>query len=212
MDHPETDTPPAANQIPEVATPPARTGLCSRFLSAWNSNPVQMRLVLISLLLYMADVITDIMLAKQYYSNGDYHWFGWTIGFVMAPPAVMNILLLVYDIDLLDIKLSLRKWEKCLLNFSCFALPVMKYVEIINLLDGGKEVKESLKKNLHRFHLVEVTLESLPQLCLQICIIFSTHEQVSVLKVITMVISLLAAVKAVVTYVGFCFPWDYTGW
>ncbi|KAI8513168.1 hypothetical protein Bbelb_098070 [Branchiostoma belcheri] len=75
----------------DIATPDALTGLWRRFLSAaacgwkkflsaWNSNPWQMRLVLISLLVYMADVITDIMLAKQYYSNGDYYWLGCTLG------------------------------------------------------------------------------------------------------------------------------------
>ncbi|XP_078681650.1 XK-related protein 6-like [Branchiostoma floridae x Branchiostoma belcheri] len=46
-------------------------------------------------------------------------------------------------------------------------------------------------------------LECVPQLCLQLYILLLTDEQVSVLKVITMVASLLAAVKAVVTFIHY---------
>ncbi|XP_035690120.1 XK-related protein 4-like [Branchiostoma floridae] len=61
------------------------------------------------------------------------------------------------------------------------------------------ELIERVEKGLPVAHLVEAMLESIPQLCLQLYIVISTGEQVSVLKVITMVASLLAAVKAVVT-------------
>ncbi|XP_078598182.1 uncharacterized protein LOC144874169 [Branchiostoma floridae x Branchiostoma japonicum] len=178
----------------------APTRLCDRLLSAWNSNSVQIRIMLISLFFYMADVITDILLAVQYYNNGDFHWFGWTLGFVMAPPTVMNILL-IFDIDLLHIRLS--KCDKCLINCLLLSMP-LEYFTILHLLLTGKEVGDSLKVKLAKTHLYEAMLESIPQLCLQVYIVESTHEQVSVLKVITMVISLVAAVKAVVTHLCCC--------
>ncbi|KAI8489022.1 hypothetical protein Bbelb_332460 [Branchiostoma belcheri] len=73
------------------------------------------------------------------------------------------------------------------------------YLNILYLLVKGKDLGNNLDFGLPIIHLLEAMLECVPQLCLQLYIIILTGEQVSVLKVITMVASLLAAVKAVVT-------------
>ncbi|KAI8489025.1 hypothetical protein Bbelb_332490 [Branchiostoma belcheri] len=85
-----------------------------------------------------------------------------------------------------------------------FLSVVSRYLNTLYLLVKGKDVDEHVETALPILHLLEAMLESVPQLCLQLYIIIITGEQVSVLKVITMVASLLAAVKAVVTTSYYC--------
>ncbi|XP_078681649.1 XK-related protein 4-like [Branchiostoma floridae x Branchiostoma belcheri] len=93
---------------------------------------------------------------------------------------------------------SSPKGLKCLLAVLQLSV-VSGYLNILYLLVRGKDVEERVSRELPSIHLFEAMLESVPQLCLQLYILLLTGEQVSVLKVITMVASLLAAVKAVFT-------------
>ncbi|KAI8489024.1 hypothetical protein Bbelb_332480 [Branchiostoma belcheri] len=153
--------------IAEAPDPDPEQGCKTRvkkcLLSVWNSLPRKILfLVVVPLGLYLFDVITDLILAVQYYYSGDFAWFDLTLGFVLLGvfPAYLNILY---------------------------------------LLVKGKDVGH-VEKVLPTVHMLEAMLESVPQLCLQLYIFLLTGEQVSVLKVISMVASLLAAVKALVTF------------
>ncbi|XP_078681647.1 XK-related protein 6-like [Branchiostoma floridae x Branchiostoma belcheri] len=167
--------------------------------SVWDSKPVMiLRLVLFPLGLYLFDTITDLTLAVQYYYSGDLNWFGLTLGFVLGPSIVINFVSLYISWD--DDDSTPIKGRKCLLAVLQLSV-VSGYLNILYLLVKGKDVDEHVKTDLRIpiVHLLEGMLESVPQLCLQLYILLLTGEQVSVLKVITMVASLLAAVKAVVT-------------
>ncbi|XP_078600479.1 XK-related protein 6-like [Branchiostoma floridae x Branchiostoma japonicum] len=167
--------------------------------STWDSMLARiLRLVLFPLCLYLIDVITDLALAVQYYYSGDFTWFGLTLGFVLGPTIIANILLAWLTEDS-----EMNKYVKYLLRVLQLSV-FMEYCNIFRLLLRGEVAEIHVENSLPIAHLFEAMLESIPQLCLQLYIIISTGEQVSVLQVITMVASLLAAVKAVVTY------WYYT--
>ncbi|XP_042197801.1 XK-related protein 7 [Callorhinchus milii] len=48
--------------------------------------------VLTALMVFFSDGATDVWLAVDYYSRGDYWWFGLTLVFVVAPSAVVQVL------------------------------------------------------------------------------------------------------------------------
>eukprot|EP00058_Branchiostoma_floridae_P027938 XP_002613429.1 hypothetical protein BRAFLDRAFT_84552 [Branchiostoma floridae] len=49
--------------------------------------------------LYIADFVTDVILAAEYYRNGHYYWFGLTLGFALGPQIIVNIVLAFQDDD-----------------------------------------------------------------------------------------------------------------
>ncbi|XP_078617738.1 XK-related protein 6-like [Branchiostoma floridae x Branchiostoma japonicum] len=161
--------------------------------SAWKSKTGKvLRLVVFPLGLYIFDVVTDLVLAVQYWNSGDMYWFGWTLGFVIGPSIIMNIAVTFFS-------------GLCALVLGFLQLGVVSvYFKVMYKLlkDENVEVLEEyfLKVNLPLGHLFEATLESIPQLCLQLYIMLYTREKVSALKVISMLISLISAVKAVTTY------------
>ncbi|KAI8489023.1 hypothetical protein Bbelb_332470 [Branchiostoma belcheri] len=168
--------------------------------SVWDSLPRKILFyVLLPLGLYLFDVTTDLFLAVQYYYSGDFTWFGLTLGFVLGPLIITNIFSSAMSCNSGDDTSGYIDCIKCLL--AVLQLGVFPaYLNILYLLVKGKDPEDKLDIGLPIIHLMEAMLESVPQLCLQLYILLLTSEQVSVLKVISMVASLLAAVKAVVTY------------
>ncbi|XP_078681603.1 XK-related protein 6-like [Branchiostoma floridae x Branchiostoma belcheri] len=169
----------------------------NRLLSIWNSWPRKILLcALLPLGLYLFDIITDLSLAAQYYNSGDLNWFGWTLGFVLGPTLIINFRYLqgYFREDNEPIK-----YVRCLLSTLQLSV-ILEYFGLFRLLLKGKDVEKLEEDDLPAIHLLEATLECVPQLCLQGYILILTNEQVSDLKVITMLASLLAAVKATVTY------------
>ncbi|XP_078701684.1 XK-related protein 6-like [Branchiostoma floridae x Branchiostoma belcheri] len=167
--------------------------------SVWNSLPMKiLSLVLFPLSLYLFDVTTDLWLAVQYYNSGDSIWFGLTLTFVLVPSIFMSFTSLFTSVNAEDTTLNMNLM---------FVLTILQlgvthsYVNILHMLLRGRDVEQHVEGGLPIVHLLEAMLECVPQLCLQFYIIISTSEQVSVLKVISMVASLLAAVKAAVTFV-----------
>ncbi|XP_078681648.1 XK-related protein 6-like [Branchiostoma floridae x Branchiostoma belcheri] len=169
--------------------------LLSVWNRVWDSLPRKILFyVVLPLGLYVFDVITDLILAVQYYNSGDSTWFGLTLGFVLVPSIFINILsfLMSWDGDF--------EFDSMCLLFVIQLGVFPAYLSILYPLVRGEDVEEHINSNLPLMHLLEAMLESVPQLCLQLYILLLTGEQVSALKVITMVASLLAAVKAVVTF------------
>ncbi|XP_035691841.1 XK-related protein 6-like [Branchiostoma floridae] len=186
-----------------------KTDQASCLGSIWNSKPVQIfRFVLFPLGLYLSDVITDLMLAVQYYNSGDRGWFGWTLGFVIVSSIMTSMATTDYFFD------KIHEDERTddddnddIDTFTCSVKTVarilqlgvlFRYFDLFCLILRGVDVEKQVENGFSFIHYVETLIESIPQLYLQIYIIGSTGEQVSVLKIISMVISLLSAVKTVV--------------
>ncbi|XP_078598186.1 uncharacterized protein LOC144874171 isoform X2 [Branchiostoma floridae x Branchiostoma japonicum] len=177
-----------------AVTPQAPTGVWNRILSIWQSKPVQIQLLRIALILHIAGFVMDIVLATRYYYSGDYHWFGWTVVFLFAPSLVMSVR---SELETVDNNVS--RCDSLLLNILQLAMP-MRYFDILQMLSSDRGMEETLMSSLYHAHFLISMFKNMPQLCLKIYIIHSTKEQVNVLNVISMVISLVLLVKASVTY------------
>ena len=62
------------------------------------SKPLFVLLILVSILLYIIDVGSDMYLARRYFANGDYWWGTWTTVFIVIPWGLM-ILVALYKAD-----------------------------------------------------------------------------------------------------------------
>eukprot|EP00058_Branchiostoma_floridae_P020970 XP_002606460.1 hypothetical protein BRAFLDRAFT_93251 [Branchiostoma floridae] len=187
----------AEDTMDGVVTPQAPTRVWNRLLSVWHSKPVQIQLLRITLILYMTGLVMDIVLATRYYYSGDFHWFGWTLGFMLAPSIVMSVR---SGLGIETVENNVSRCDSFLLYILQLAMP-LRYFDILQMLSSdNRQVDDSRMLRLCHAHLVIAMLKGMPQLILKIYIIGSSQEEVTVLEVISMVISLLAAAKAAVTF------------
>ncbi|XP_066268010.1 XK-related protein 6-like [Branchiostoma lanceolatum] len=179
----------------------------------WRHKTMQVCvLVVIPLGLYLCKLGTDVALAAEYYSGGHTEWFAWTLGLVTGAQLILHIwscgfLYLAERSRHHDDSSNFAKVvhiSPCV--FWCLSsIPVvgvcMHYAVFSLLIWRGSDVSGvELERYLPIIHLLEAVMAAISQLCLQIKIWVVTDERVSVLKVVSMVISLVVTVKAVVTY------------
>ncbi|XP_035661868.1 XK-related protein 9-like isoform X2 [Branchiostoma floridae] len=169
--------------------------------SFWESKHGKILwLVVLPLGLYIIDISTDIGLAFQFYNSGQMVWFGWMMGFIVVPSAIINITLTEEAFKHHDGENRLSKNFKYLLNYLRLGVFV-QYYNLYRRLQRGESVEDIVKKDLPLTHLLEAVFSNMPQLYLQWYIILNTTEQISALQVATMVISYVAAVKAHSMYI-----------
>lgn len=67
---------------------------CEQLLKDKGTSGVilKMLFIVVSLILYVADVATDLIMAFLHYKNGDYFYFGLTLFFSVTPSLVMSII------------------------------------------------------------------------------------------------------------------------
>ena len=54
---------------------------------------------LISFVLYLADMASDVWLAYHYYTGGDWYWLGFTLAVVIVPCIFANVLSVFFYLD-----------------------------------------------------------------------------------------------------------------
>ncbi|XP_078679966.1 XK-related protein 8-like [Branchiostoma floridae x Branchiostoma belcheri] len=166
--------------------------------SAWNSKVGKfLRLGVIPLCFYFADIGTDVGLAVQFFRSGDITWFALTLVFVILPSIVENFAIFWYRLWRQFIQSNHCAVDKvgtvvCALQLGVIAIYCYACRDI---LKNGQWNGQPL---IDISSMYEVILESLPQLCLQLYIIISTGRQPNVTQILGIVTSLVAAVKAVV--------------
>eukprot|EP00058_Branchiostoma_floridae_P025938 XP_002611428.1 hypothetical protein BRAFLDRAFT_63940 [Branchiostoma floridae] len=165
--------------------------------------------------LYIADFVTDVILAAEYYRNGHYYWFGLTLGFALGPQIIVNIVLAFQDDDC-DCCPYGCKWSRWV-----YMLPLgvpIKYLQVLCSFVCGDLSPEVVRARrterqatqhpearlvnhlLPLARLVSTLLESLPELCLQIYILLQKGQQSSFeihpLKAVTMATVTMATAKS----------------
>eukprot|EP00058_Branchiostoma_floridae_P001477 XP_002586965.1 hypothetical protein BRAFLDRAFT_99324 [Branchiostoma floridae] len=154
--------------------------------SFWESKHGKILwLVVLPLGLYIIDISTDIGLAFQFYNSGQMVWFGWMMGFIVVPSAIINITLTEEAFKHHDGENRLSKNFKYLLNYLRLGVFV-QYYNLYRRLQRGESVEDIVKKDLPLTHLLEAVFSNMPQLYLQWYIILNTTEQISALQVATM--------------------------
>ncbi|KAI8513099.1 hypothetical protein Bbelb_097380 [Branchiostoma belcheri] len=178
----------------------------------WRHKTIQVCvLAVFPLCLYVANLGTDVALALQYWSGRQAEWFAWTLGLTLGPLLIVHtwscgficLTARSHDPDRSSFAKTVQE-SPCL--YRCLSsVPVVSifvhYAVFSRLLwSGGDVTGLEVERNLPIIHLLDAVTAAISQLCLQIKIWVYTDERVSVLKVVSMVISLMATVKAVVTY------------
>eukprot|EP00058_Branchiostoma_floridae_P025937 XP_002611427.1 hypothetical protein BRAFLDRAFT_63942 [Branchiostoma floridae] len=132
--------------------------------------------------LYIADFVTDVILAAEYYSNGHYYWFGFTLGFALVPQTIVNFVLMYLDQDrwkwyLLPIGVPANYFQVLYAFFCCKHHPedVLDAREKEDH-DDQEPVPRAVNHLLPLARLVGTLLESLPELCLQIYVLLQTGQ------------------------------------
>ncbi|XP_035681587.1 XK-related protein 9-like [Branchiostoma floridae] len=142
--------------------------------------------------LYIADFVTDVILAAEYYRNGHYTWFGLTLGFALGPQIIVNIVLAYLDDDC-DCCPYGCKWSRWV-----YMLPLgvpIKYLQVLcsfvcgdlspeDILRARRTERQATQHPEARLvthllplaRLVGTLLESLPELCLQIYILLQQRS------------------------------------
>ncbi|KAI8507456.1 hypothetical protein Bbelb_148360 [Branchiostoma belcheri] len=162
-----------------------------------------LRLVAIPLVLYLSDIITDILLAVQYYNSGDTVWSSWTLGLVVLSLIITNVSSAWLNRNEAKNKPAMIRRGWCVLYLLQLGI-FLEYGDLFVKVWRRQFIRVrgvSVLKNMYNLpilHMMGAMLESVPQLCLQICILASTGQPVSILTKVTLALSLLSAVKAAV--------------
>ncbi|XP_035691523.1 XK-related protein 6-like [Branchiostoma floridae] len=162
-----------------------------------------LRLVALPLTLYLSDIISDVLLAVQYYSSGETVWSSWTVGVVFSSFIIMNVSSAWLNRNEAKAKPPTIRRGWCLLYLLQMGI-FLEYGDLFVKLWRREFIRVrgvSVLKNMYNLpilHMMGAMLQSIPQLCLQICIFATTGQKISALKKITMALSLLSAVKAAV--------------
>ncbi|CAH1267072.1 Hypp3675 [Branchiostoma lanceolatum] len=162
----------------------------------WQSCWLVFR-TLLGFALYIADFVTDVILAAEYYRNGDYYWFGLTLAFALVPQIIVNIALLYLD--------GCKWYYVLLLGVLCSFFCDEHYPRYAPL-DRQAEDQQSLTQAMYHLlplaRLIGTLLESLPEICLQIYILLPKDDQSSLeiqpLKAVTMAVSFLASLYSII--------------
>ncbi|XP_078681391.1 XK-related protein 6-like [Branchiostoma floridae x Branchiostoma belcheri] len=190
-----------AAQGPSVQseTPAAVEAACFRGCMSWlwQQRPIKIIcLVLIPLALYGGDVIPDILLAVQYYQANQLQYFGLTLGFVLGPSVIVQVVSMIVLSQETDV---LTAGRAVLYVLHLFQLGVViNYVALFLRVWRRMKVthKRHVAKGLAVLHLFEAALESVPQLCLQLFIVLQGGAA-SAVQILSMAVSLLASIKSV---------------
>ncbi|XP_035681581.1 XK-related protein 6-like [Branchiostoma floridae] len=161
--------------------------------------------------LYIADFVTDVILAAEYYRNGDYYWFGLTLGFALVPQIIVNIVLAYLDgcewyyLPLLPLGVPAKYFQVLHGLFCCKHKPedILESREKEDQ-DDQEPVPRAVNHLLPLARLVGTLLESLPELCLQIYVLVRTGQlsslEIPALKAVTMAVSFLASLYSIIEW------------
>ncbi|XP_078598335.1 XK-related protein 5-like [Branchiostoma floridae x Branchiostoma japonicum] len=178
----------------------------------WHQKTIQVCvLVVFPLCLSACNLATDVALAAEYYTSGHMEWFAWTVALVIGSLLIVHIwscgfLCVAARSHGDDVSKFARVVQESPSKLRCLSsIPVVgisaHYVVYSRLIWSGGDVSgPELERYLPIIHLLEAVTAAISQLCLQTKIWVYTDERVSVIKVVSMVMSLMVTVKAVVTY------------
>ncbi|XP_078599753.1 uncharacterized protein LOC144874951 [Branchiostoma floridae x Branchiostoma japonicum] len=129
-------------------------------------------LVLVPLLLYVANIATDLVLAVRYLRNAHPTWFGLTLGFVLVPSLIIQLVSLFYE------RKTMQQYRPLLYILHVLQLGVFIQYGALFLhlwmgLGGGESGRVS--PGLPIIHLTEAVLQSMPQFSLQLYITVVSH-------------------------------------
>jgi hypothetical protein len=155
---------------------------------------------LLSMVMFVVDVVSDILLAVRYLRNGHRFWGAFTTAFISIPWALLGVLgawtFVVFGID--D---SYREMQMLMVCSVFGMLPIgWSLLSLKYLFVSANEDKAKLAKHYAvQVCFIEVFFEAVPQLCLQVYICGATN-QVDFILAISIVSSLVSITMGMVNF------------
>ncbi|XP_067679346.1 uncharacterized protein [Haliotis asinina] len=164
-------------------------------------SPYDILVNFVSLITFLFDVGTDVLVTVQFFENGDIVWGSLTAGFVGVPTLLIQIFSLKWHIS--DKSLSVAT---CLPHLFLFA-PVQRYLRVIRLALKARSTRSfndidrvyREQNDVCILRLMESFMEAAPQLCLQLYVILLTNN-ITILTGISVCSSLISLAWALTAY------------
>ncbi|XP_071117324.1 uncharacterized protein [Haliotis cracherodii] len=164
-------------------------------------SPYDIFVNFVSLITFLLDVGTDILVTVQFFENGDLVWGSLTAGFVGVPTLLIQIFSLKWHIS--DKSLTVAT---CLPHLFLFA-PVQRYLSVIRLALKAKSTRSfndidrvyREQNDVCILRLMESFMEAAPQLCLQLYVIFLANN-ITILAGVSVCSSLISLAWALTAY------------
>ncbi|XP_019641070.1 PREDICTED: uncharacterized protein LOC109482691 [Branchiostoma belcheri] len=159
--------------------------------------------VMVPLGLYLADVILSVILVARYHDTGHLGWSWLTLGFVVGPSVLLQILAAVF-LSFDDVIVTRGRAAVYLLHLLQLGVVIDYVIILLRVWRGlGTRGADYVTWFPPMMHLVAAVSQSLPQLCTQAYISFLSGDM-SGLRAAVMVVSLLGALRAVVVFHYIC--------
>ncbi|EDO44099.1 predicted protein [Nematostella vectensis] len=171
---------------------------------------------LVSAIFSIADIGSDIATCAVYFSNARYVWFGFCVGFTIAPSICMTVSYLIKHMG----TLGLRSTFTSIVCLICFGSSVLKlklfWLCIRNFSEvwsrqGYMVMMESEKRDIRSgnvYNFVEALIENVPQMVLQGYILMVQDERVHYVQYASLTISLIGLVATIAKFENSSLPGD----
>ncbi|XP_078681631.1 uncharacterized protein LOC144916377 [Branchiostoma floridae x Branchiostoma belcheri] len=186
------------------STSPDSGRMADVFGRMWEYRAVKILVsVTVPLGLYLADVILSVILVARYHDTGHLGWSWLTLGFVVGPSVLLQILAAVF-LSFDDVIVTRGRAAVYLLHLLQLGVVIDYVIILLRVWRGlGTRGADYVTWFPPMMHLVAAVSQSLPQLCTQAYISFLSGDM-SGLRAAVMVVSLLGALRAVVVFHYIC--------
>ncbi|XP_002154136.2 XK-related protein 6 [Hydra vulgaris] len=181
----------------------------TRHVSANKANIVDNFVAVVSITTFLIDIVTDALVAKQYFETKKWILFGLNLTFIIVPSVLMQLFSTKWHHD----DREKQGWLSIMLHLLQLA-PIERY--FLAFWYGGKTLlKKNLNENDYRLYLtnwrdatmlrlVETFLESAPQVVLQLYVLSQLNRAIDLNKdwitVLAAVVSLISLAWSIVSY------------
>ncbi|KAI8513132.1 hypothetical protein Bbelb_097710 [Branchiostoma belcheri] len=188
----------------DSTSPDSGGGMADFFGQMWEYRAVKILVsVTVPLGLYLADVILSVILVARYHDTGHLGWSWLTLGFVVGPSVLLQILAAVF-LSFDDVIVTRGRAAVYLLHLLQLGVVIDYVIILLRVWRGlGTRGADYVTWFPPMMHLVAAVSQSLPQLCTQTYISFLSGGM-SGLRAAVMVVSLMGALRAVVVFHYIC--------
>ena len=155
-------------------------------------NPCELTGAILSMLTFVCDIITDVLVATFYFHHNHYNWGALTLMLIIIPGWIVSFFSWCWQKEDAEAKINTKR---VLIHVLCLA-PLWRYYHTLIALvrqEAGPvgTYSESLR-DVSMLRLIEGVCEATPQLILQLYIVLKGTKQTDVVALVSCFFSLIS--------------------
>ena len=155
-------------------------------------NPLELTGAVLSMLTFVCDIVTDVLVAVFYFHHEHYNWAALTMTLIIIPGWIVSFFSWCWQKEDADRKVT---WRLIVIHVCCLS-PLWRYYHTLIALISQKpgpvgSYSESLR-DVSMLRLIEGVCEATPQLILQLYIVLKGTKQTDVVALISCLFSLIS--------------------